>query len=600
MKALLDCRGKRGLITSLILIGLFSLSYYVINFKIVSRYFPSVSLIDGVQTYEVIIKGIEILTFTLLASPALFFLSLLFAPIVNPLYKKISRLLSTCSEKKFLLLLIVLSFMFAFCISRFLFHYNSTVLIRDEIGYVFQANNLAMGRLYSSALPEPIKNFFDSYHIVFDGEKVYGKYPFAHCVVLALGVVCGWIYLVPLVVTICNVLLNYKIARDFFSEKIARISSLLCVTSPFFLGYSSTLVSEGTCLLFFSLFILFFLKSIKNSGSILHPATAGLFLGLGFNTRPATIVALTIPFICYGFYLIYKRKRYHVRSFMFIILTFSVMLGVFFTYNTLLTGNPFLMPFSTYASSDRVGFGTEVGGAAKEWGPEPRGHTPFKGLKNSLFNILILNTWFCWFYPLLIPLVFLLFVSKKASEWDWLFLGMIVSLVGFFFFYWFEGVSLMGPIYYFGAILPITIMSSRSISILFERLTETMKSLVIIFCLLTCFTLIFLVNYDSFEFASLATKMKGRLYEKIKKEEIHNAVIFIEHKEKPLFMGYRGYNPKLLYYLNHPTFETDIVFAQDFEKDNITLMEVYPQRKYYLYDEYDNMLYEIEKDKYKE
>ena len=452
MKDLLDYRKKR--LPSLLLASLLLLAYYILQFKIIYRFFPLPSLINGVQAYEVALRGLELVMFALFVSPALFALALLATPLVRLPLERITSWLSDCSEKVFLALLVMLAGVLAFCVATFLFHYNSTILIRDEIGYLFQAINFALGHLYAFSPAEILQKFFDSYHIVFDGLKVYGKYPFGHSALLAIGILLGWVYLAPIMVAMGTILLNYTIGKNIYGERTARVSSLLCLTSPFFWGYSSTLVAEGTCLFFFSLFTLFFFKTVKRYTSILYPLAAGISLGFGFNTKPATILALSLPFIGYGMYRLIRDRKHSLRSMALIVVSFGLMLGVFFSYNALVTGDFHVMPFSQYAPDDRVGFGKEVGGAEKEWGPEPRGHSPFKGVKNSLYNILILNSWFGWLYPFLIPLILFYFIYERVNEWDWVFVGTIVSLVGFYFFYWFEGVSFMGPLYYFSALLP--------------------------------------------------------------------------------------------------------------------------------------------------
>lgn len=589
--------GKKRLVI-LLLAGVSSLAYYGIGFKVISSYFPPVSLINGVQAYEVLVKGLELVTFALFVSPALFCVSLLISPAVHSLFKRVSSFLFDCSEKTFLVMIMMLTCVFTLCVATFLFHCNSTILIRDEIGYLFQAHNFAMGHVYHSAPPEALRKFFNSYHIVFDGAKVYGKYPFVQSAVLALGIMLGWVYFVPLIVSMCTICLNYMIAKDIYGNHIARISSLLCLTSPFFLGYSSTLIAEGTCLLFFSLFVLFFIKTIKRTKSIIYPIAAGVSLGLGFNTKPATVFALAIPFICYGIYVLLRNRIYSLRSIVVVMLSFGVMLCVFFAYNALLTSSPLLMPFSNYAPLDKIGFGAELGGAAKEWGPDPRGHSPFKGLKNSMYNLLLLNSWFGWCYPFLVPLVLWLFIAKRAHEWDWVFVGMIVSLVGLYFFYWFEGVSFAGPLYYFSALLPLTLLLAWSLDHLFERISKSLKTVVITFIILTYVILIPVMYLDSLGFAFRATKTAGQIWETIKNEDVHNALIFIEHREAPLCLGYAGFTPRLCHYLNQPCFNNDIVFAQDYGRDNAILMEAYPHRKYYIYDEYSGTLDEIKRNYY--
>ena len=156
----------------------------------------------------------------------------------------------------------------------------------------------------------------------------------------------------------------------------------------------------------------------------------------------------------------------------------------------------------------------------------------------------------------------------------------------------------MGPLYYFSALLPLTLLSGRALNYLFGLITKSTESVCITFLLLTYCFLAGVVYFDSFKFSARATKTSGQLYEEIKEKDIHHALIFIEYKEAPLFLGYKGYTPRLLSYPNHPSFAADIVFAQDYGKENTSAMSAYSDRVYYLYDEYTGTLSEITKDYY--
>ena len=156
----------------------------------------------------------------------------------------------------------------------------------------------------------------------------------------------------------------------------------------------------------------------------------------------------------------------------------------------------------------------------------------------------------------------------------------------------------MGPLYYFSALLPLTLLSARSLDCLFGRLTQSMQSTCITFFLLTYCFLMGVIYFDSFKFSARATKTTSHLSVRIEEDNIHNALIFIENKV-PQFLGYKSYTPRLLYYLNHPTFKADIVFAQDFGKENTLAMRAYPDREFYFYNEQTGNLNQITEDYYR-
>ena len=506
--------------------------------------------------------------------------SLILAAVVsNTLHRRLSLRVAKINRKLFLLSIGLTAFILTFLIYNGLFHHGFTILDLDEVGYLFQAENFSIGRLSSPAPPENLQKFFDTFHVVIYQGKIFGKYPFGHCLLLMLGILVGELSLIPSLIAGLNVMLNYLLAKEVYDQNVAIYSSLLCLLSPFFLGYSSTLLVQGTSLLFISLFFLFFVKFVKKPGKILYPLLSGLFLGMEFNTSPKTAIAISLPFVLYSLYLLMKEKRRYVKGFVLVILSFGLMLAAFLSYNRLLTGDPLVMPYLLYCPHDRPGFGPEMGGVEKEWGP-PAGHTLMRGIRAVPINIVSMNQWLGWGYPISLVFMGLLFLKGRKNAWDWISLGLAGSVITVIITYWGMPyiVRTLGTIYYFEALLPLTLLAGRGINGFMKEGFPLRQRFLIFFLLLSLVACLYSLK-DSLGYVYRRTRDYDQLKQQICLQKIHHGLIFVPTEP---------YNPKgvpLLTYPNHPSFDHDIVYALDLgNKKNRELMNAYGGRDFYLWE----------------
>ena len=522
-----------------------------------------------------------------LVFPAIYFLALFFASLISePMHAKISGWFSQWRERAFLMVIGIIAIILTLMIYHLLFHRSSTAFDLDEIGYLFQAKNFALGRLYSPAPPESIQKFFDTYHVVIHDDKIFGRYPFGHSIMLMLGILVGTVACVFPLVAALNVVLIYYCARELYGRHSAVWSSIFCLFCPYFLSYSSTLLSEGTSLLFFALFLFFFIKFVRNPGSMHYPLLCGLFLGLKFNTRPISALALGIPCVFFAFYLLYKRGWNYVRGYLLIVFSFGLMLGLFLLYNYALTGDPLLMPYTVYAPHDRLGFGPEFGGALKEWGA-PEGRTLIKGLRAIPGNILSLNQWVGWGFPIPLLLLLLSLIRRDKDKWDWLLLGSMLSMITLIICYWCSSYLLYpleNTTYYFDALLPLSLLSGRGLQIAAEGRSSYKKRVLVMFSMLSLCACLYSLKGPLGRVFSL-TKDYAKLDEQIKAQGIHNSLIFVQTEpNKPQGIP-------LLPYHNNPTFEGDIVYALNLSReDNKRLLSVYSDRTVYLWQKNTSLL----------
>ena len=517
-----------------------------------------------------------------LVLPAIYCMSLFLASCISEeIHTKISSWLSRWRGIVFLMTVSIIAIVLTSFIYHTLFHRSSTAFDLDEIGYIFQAKNFALGRLYSPAPPENIQKFFDTYHVVIHNGKTFGRYPFGHSVILMPGFLIGAVELIFPLIAALNIMLIYYIARELYDRHSAVWSSLLCLFCPYFLAYSSTLLSEGTSLLFFALFLFFFIKFVRNPAGMVYPLLCGLFLGLKFNTRPVSALSICIPCIFFALYLLYREGWRYVKGYVLIVCSFSLMLGLFFLYNYALTGDPLLMPYNIYAPHDRLGFGPEFGGALKEWGI-PEGHTLMKGLHAIPGNLLALNQWLGWGFPISLVLAIMLFIRKKRERWDWVFLGTVVSVVMIVVPYWcciYPVRALGNTTYYFDALLPLCLLSGRGVQISIEEKSTYKKRVFLMFMVLSLCVCLYALRGPLGRVYALTRDYSG-MTKAIDEKGIHNALIFV-HVEPN--------NPKglpLVPYHNSPSFAGDVVYALDLgREENQKIISTYSGRSFYLWNQ---------------
>ena len=268
----------------------------------------------------------------------------------------------------------------------------------------------ALGRLFapSSALP----SFFDFKHVISDG-RWYSQYPFGHPLMLALGVLAGLPWLVNPLQAAAAVLALYGLGREVYTERIARIATLLFCLSPFVWFMSGSFMNHTTSLCWGTLFLLFSSRLARRG--IGNALLCGLALGMVVATRPATALGIALPVAAWLFLSLRREPRLLGRAAAAtgVVAAFGLLLLV---QNWLTTGAPL-----------RFGYTVLHGpGHGFVFGPAALGitHTPYKGLVHVTSNLAGLNRYlFEWPVPaLILPLALVVTGTRKA--WDWLLLSI--------------------------------------------------------------------------------------------------------------------------------------------------------------------------------
>ncbi|MBN1593711.1 MAG: tetratricopeptide repeat protein [Candidatus Coatesbacteria bacterium] len=468
-------------------------------------------------------------------------------------------------------LFVALAMVFVFGVSLLLLVYvlGGVPHVQDSIVLIFQARIFAMGEV---GVPPPEHlEFFRYPFLTVENGLLHAKYLPIHSLILALGLLLNAEFLLQPILAALSLLLIYLLARELYGQMTAKAAALLVSISPFFLYMHTSFLSHTTALLFFTLFMLSLVKSLK-SPRIFFPVLAGLSLGLMFNTRPQTayIMALAlIPFVLKE--LIEQKKR--VRSLSLFALGLLPAGALTLLYRYPFTGKLLGLPFDFSNPTDRLGFHPDVGDLYGSFG-----HTPLKAWYNFSKNFYEMNSNLFGFPMVSLLFFFLVFLSRRKDRWERAFVAVPIGLVFFHIFYWVDGVC-FGARYWFSCLPLFVILTVRGIS----RLGRVMgpgragARAAVLFVIL-------LVLVSAFDYHPRRAALLGSNYwsvntkvsDAVKRLGIHDAIILMDTEDDPLSYSAGYLN-------NSPTFDDRVLYAIDMgrERDRL-LFEAYPDRAFFI------------------
>jgi|GEM_PF-488504 len=533
-------------------------------------------------------------TYVAIAGTAFMLFLAIASPILGPLPALLRRLgtviLYKLKPAAFLLLTSGLALVITNLISWLVFQHFPHVV--DGIAQVFQGRIFASGRTF---IPARFDNYFFSLsYVINDGTRVYAEYPFGHSLLLALGSLIHAEWLVNPLLGSAEVLVLYFLGKEVYDEKTGRIAALLGVASPFLLFMSSEFMNHASALLFLSLFLLLFFRTIRPfrapcSSFIVHrslflaPVLCGFSLAMALNIRPLSALAVSIPSACYAIYLLLKWRGRPFPAFLALLFPVLLGLGAFGLYNYLTTGDPLLPGYKVFCMLDYghaqwgLGFGT-LGYA----GRPP--HTPWRGLVQTGDNLNYLNlSLFEGPFPgLLLVLLLLLAFTRKTA--DWLLLASFAALPAAYFFYWFQEFA-YGPRLLYEGMAPLLLLSARGL-IEFPGLvgraagTEAenrTRNLIAVGAAVSLAVIgMFGIPKLARQYGYRAYGVDNAAHARVTRQGITNAVVFLG-PERTFYFGAGLLNNGLV-------FDGPVVYAKDRGPENYILMRQFPDRSYYYAD----------------
>lgn len=320
---------------------------------------------------------------------------------------------------------------------------DHTAITDDEYVYQFQAHLLGAGRLYADSPPPPVRAFFDNQFIVNNG-RWFGSYFLGHPIVIALAARVGLDQLVGPIASALTLLLTVGVARRVFGERVAILTGILLVLSPFFLFLGATQLSQPTSALMLSLFWYATLRVEAAPRAIGWWALGAAALSFGMLTRPQTTVFLALPFIVRLAYLALRgRLDPGVAAPAGAAAILAVGATVFLALNQAFTGSPWRTGYHAYMAQG-IDWLFPVG--------------LFYSVREISYNLAHVNFWlFGW--P--VSVAFLPFFRRGGAAWA---LAAVPGLTVL----WYGAVAVptvatVGPVYYGEAIGPLVILTASGI-----------------------------------------------------------------------------------------------------------------------------------------
>ena len=345
--------------------------------------------------------------------------------------------------------------------------YQQMPHIEDEMAYVWQAQVLAQGKIM---LPSPAdaQNFLVPFVVDYHGQR-FGKYPLGWPLMLALGVLLHAQAWVNPILSGLGVWLTYLLGKKVFDERIAFLSAVLMVTSPFFLINSGSLLSHPWSLFLSLAFVLAWLDSFDVTANKKLPvwltvSAAGLSLGVLAMTRPLTAVAVGLPFFIHGIILLIRGDKSTRFKVLTVGLLAAFVAALVPLWQFAVTGDPMLNPYTLWWKYDKIGFGEgfgrQAGGHSLYWAwvnlkvSFKAGWGDFFGWGNASWLFLPFGVWA---------------LGRNARAW--LVALVFPSIVLLYMAYWI-GSDLYGPRYYYEGFFSLTLVSAAGMFWLAERVAR--------------------------------------------------------------------------------------------------------------------------------
>ncbi|MBW4439237.1 MAG: hypothetical protein KME04_19005 [Pleurocapsa minor GSE-CHR-MK-17-07R] len=261
--------------------------------------------------------------------------------------------------------------------------------LEDELAYVFQARTLAGGQLVVES-PQPQAAFWQPFVVDRDGTR-FGKYTLGWPAHLTLGEwLGGQLWFINAAFSALAVGVTFRVTLQVFSKyDISVAAAALVAFSPMALLLNASLMGHTVALFWTGLFIsaCHSLEYDRRGGRkrLLWGVVAGVAMGLLVITRPATALAVAIPFAAYSairlLRILLRARRTLIPAaaplvaLTAVTLLFALLIPV---YNYAATGDARQNLYTLVWEYDRIGFGPGYG---------RNGHTLEKGVRHMRFDL---------------------------------------------------------------------------------------------------------------------------------------------------------------------------------------------------------------------
>jgi hypothetical protein len=320
----------------------------------------------------------------------------------------------------------------------------------DSVIQLFQAKIFASGAVSAPAPPAP--GFFVTQHMILEGGRWYSQYPPGHSALLAIGVLIGAPWIIPILLTLASAALLHGFAKRAYDPGTARLTLLLLVLAPFFWFMGASHMSHVSSLAGVCTFLYCFARW-EGDGRLGFLAAAAVGLAIGFLSRPVEVLAVGAVFA--GILAADAVRERRWRPVAVFGLAFLAVASLYLAFNALTTGDP-LRPgyIELWGSSHGLGF------HESPWGER---HTPAAGLRNELLDVSLYNVFlFEWPIPALWPLGIALAAGWLGRRWDVRLLAAFLAVPAANFFYWHRD-TFLGPRFLYVTLAFVVPLTARAL-----------------------------------------------------------------------------------------------------------------------------------------
>ena len=450
--------------------------------------------------------------------------------------------------------------------------FEGTPVLDDDASAFFQARIFLSGHLTVRA-PQPA-GFFSQFAIisrVHNVDWLCSMYPIGHPLLLLPGVALGVPWLIMPLFAAGACVMTAAVGRLAFSERVARLAAITCLTSPMFMELGSTFLNHaptafGILLACWSVLSCLDIGDTGREAGMRHGIFAGIGISLAFLCRPADAFASGI--VIGMVVLAHPAKAWKAHwPFIVAIVILAMAVILHLSWTQVQTGD-WRVPGHAFCmgQSGKYGFTPDFGPGKAVYHALLR--TAEFGAKATGWPIPV-------FLPALIPLAFR--GKRGMSVWLWLFF-LALSTV-YFFYFWYE--HCFTARYLFVSVPMMVILASAGWEAIADSYGIPLSRIVLAPALLG--VLVFLPLHLS-SFDDHWYDIERKLPKVIEKSGIHNAVVIYDELEYARDRTDRNNKYYASAFIrNALDFNGDIVYVRNLRSENSKLPRLFPGRKIYLY-----------------
>lgn len=328
--------------------------------------------------------------------------------------------------------------------------------LEDDLAYIFQANLFSRGvRSLCTDNYQSLKSLLFWWWTTGDSCLYSFQIP-GHSLMLTIGAFLNNFSYVCVIEAVGTGLATYRAAELLYGRRIATLTGLLFVTSPFIVSTFSS-YSASCSVSFFVSIGLWFWAEIKLNPSMIKSSFIGIALGLTFWVRPTSSVFISIPIFIEMLLSAYKQRSYKLCLYLWVSLLLLIVICTgYIYYCSSITGNFSVSPGDIYSqrvSSDEMSVMNILKCPSDQ----------VLRLSGFLYSLLTLNIYLCG-SPISLLFIGVYVIVHRKTRVDWCL--MLCCFMMFAFYAPKERILIW---YYFELMPVLMIFSARSIVGLYDQ-----------------------------------------------------------------------------------------------------------------------------------